>query len=141
MEKINENSTVTVHYTGKFEDGQIFDTSHTDGREPLKAQLGQGQLIKGFENGLIGLSVGDVKTVEVPFTEGYGNVIPELIQEVSKEQMPEGVDVGSFLQTNGPTGPMVVKVTEVKEDVVVIDANHPLAGKNLIFELEVLEVE
>ena len=141
MSKVNVNSTVTVHYTGKFEDGNVFDSSLVEGREPLKATLGQGQLIPGFENGLMDMEVGDKKTVVVESTQAYGQVIPELIQEVSLTQLPENVQSGNFLQTMTPNGPQVLKVLEVKEETALLDANHPLAGKNLIFELELLEVE
>jgi len=141
MAKVNSNSTVTVNYTGKLEDGSVFDSSLNEGREPLKATLGQGQLIPGFENGLIDMEVGDKRTIEIPHTEAYGGVNSELIVVVPKTQVPEGVQPGAKLQTMGPMGPQVVEVVEVREEDVVIDATHPLAGKNLIFELEVLEVE
>lgn len=141
MSKVNVNSTVTVHYTGKFEDGNVFDSSLVEGREPLKATLGQGQLIPGFENGLMDMEVGDKKTVVVESTQAYGQVIPELIQEVPLSQLPENVQSGNFLQTMTPNGPQVLKVLEVKEQTALLDANHPLAGKNLVFELELLEVE
>ena len=141
MSKVNSNSIVTVNYTGRLEDGSIFDSSLNEGREPLKATLGQGQLIPGFESGLVDMTVGDKKTIEIPHNEAYGDVNPELVIEVPKTQVPEGVQVGMQLQTFGPTGPAVVQVMEVKDEVVVIDANHPLAGKKLIFDLELLEVE
>jgi FKBP-type peptidyl-prolyl cis-trans isomerase SlpA len=141
MSKVNSNSTVTVHYTGRLEDGSVFDSSLNEGREPLKATLGQGQLIPGFESGLVDMVVGDKKTIEIPHTDAYGAVNPDLFIEVQKTQVPEGVEVGVTLQTMGPQGPALVTVTEVKDDVIVIDANHPLAGKNLIFDLEVIEVE
>jgi FKBP-type peptidyl-prolyl cis-trans isomerase 2 len=141
MSKVNSNSTVTVHYTGRLEDGSVFDSSLNEGREPLKATLGQGQLIPGFESGLVDMVVGDKKTIEIPHTDAYGDVNPDLFIEVQKTQVPEGVEAGAKLQTMGPQGPALVTVTEVKDEVVIIDANHPLAGKNLIFDLEVLEVE
>ena len=141
MSKINANSTVTVHYTGRLDDGSVFDSSLTEGREPLKATLGQGQLIPGFESSLVDMSVGDKKTIEIPHTEAYGDVSEDLFITVPKTQVPEGVQVGAMLQTMGPNGPSVVRVTEVQDEVVVIDANHPLAGKKLIFDLEVVDVE
>lgn len=141
MSKVNPNSTVTVNYTGRLEDGSIFDSSLNEGREPLKATLGQGQLIPGFESGLIDMVVGDKKTIEIPHNEAYGDISEELLVEVPKTQVPEGVEVGARLQTFGPTGPSIVQVVEIKDDVVIIDANHPLAGKKLIFDLELLEVE
>jgi FKBP-type peptidyl-prolyl cis-trans isomerase SlpA len=141
MEKVTQNSTVTVNYTGKLEDGSIFDTSLTEGREPLKAKLGEGQLIPGFESGLIDMSIGENKTIEINPTEAYGDYNNELIVEVPKNNVPENVEVGMMLQTFGPMGPSIVKVLEIKDEVVVLDANHPLAGKKLTFELEVVGVE
>lgn len=141
MNKVETNSTVTVHYTGKFEDGSIFDTSHLEGRTPLTAKLGEGALIPGFESGLIGMSVGDQKTVEIDPNMAYGEINPELIGEVTKDKVPSEVESGHMLQTMTPNGPMNVRVVEVKEDTVILDANHPLAGKKLIFDLELISVE
>ena len=141
MEKIQENSTVTVNYTGKLEDGTVFDTSLVEGREPLKAKLGEGQLIPGFEAGLIDMSIGETKTVEIESSNAYGDYNDTLVVEVAKNNVPENVEPGMMLQTFGPMGPSIVKVLEIKDEVVVIDANHPLAGKKLIFELEVVGVE
>lgn len=141
MEKIKNDSTVTVNYTGKLEDGSIFDTSLVEGREPLQAKLGQGQLIPGFENGLIDMVVGETKTIEINPSEAYGEYNESLIVEVGKDKVPENVEVGMMLQTFGPMGPSIVKVVEIKDDTILIDANHPLAGKKLIFDLEVVGVE
>ena len=141
MEKITQNSTVTVNYTGKLEDGTIFDTSLVEGREPLKAKLGEGQLIPGFESGLIDMTIGENKTIDINPTDAYGEYNNELIVEVPKNNVPENVEVGMMLQTFGPMGPSIVKVLEIKDEVVVLDANHPLAGKKLTFELEVVGVE
>lgn len=141
MEKITKNSTVTVNYTGKFEDGVVFDTSLMEGRDPLTATLGQGQLIPGFENGLLEMSVGESKTINVSSSEAYGDVNPSMFFEIEKSQLPEGVQVGTMLQNTDQNGPSVVRVAEIKEETIVLDANHPLAGKNLIFEVEVLDVQ
>ena len=124
MEKITQNSTVTVNYTGKLEDGTIFDSSLVEGREPLKAKLGEGQLIPGFESGLIDMTIGENKTVEINPTEAYGEYNDELIVEVPKNNVPENVEVGMMLQTFGPMGPSIVKVLEIKDDVVAIDAKY-----------------
>lgn len=140
MTKVKLGDTVTVNYTGKLEDGSIFDTSLTEGREPLKATLGQGQLIKGFEDGLIEMSVGEKKTIEIEPELAYGQYNPELKQQVSRNQFPENVQVGETLQGNTPNGPIVVKVSEVTDDTVTIDANHPLAGQKLFFEVELTEI-
>lgn len=141
MGKINEQSKVTVNYTGKLEDGTIFDSSLLDGRQPLEAKLGEGQLIPGFELGLVGMETGDKKTIEIDPREAYGERDENLIVDIEKTKVPENVEAGMMLQTFGPMGPSIVKVLEVKEEHVTIDANHPLAGKKLIFDLEVLNID
>lgn len=141
MSKIETNSTVTVNYTGKFEDGTVFDSSLHEGREPLTATLGQGQLIPGFESGLVDMTVGETKTIEIEPSDAYGQVNPELVQEVEKSRVPEGVAIDHMLQANTPMGLMNFRVVEVKDDTVVLDGNHPLAGKKLIFDLEVVGVQ
>jgi FKBP-type peptidyl-prolyl cis-trans isomerase 2 len=141
MGKINEQSKVTVNYTGKLEDGTIFDSSLLDGRQPLEAKLGEGQLIPGFELGLVGMETGDKKTIEIDPREAYGERDENLIVDIEKTKVPENVEAGMMLQTFGPMGPSIVKVLEVKDEHVTIDANHPLAGKKLIFDLEVLNID
>lgn len=141
MKKIEMNSTVSVNYTGKLEDGSIFDSSLGEGREPLKATLGQGSLIKGFEDGLIGMSIGDKKTIEIEAVDAYGMVRPDFIAEIPLSQVPEGTKIGDNLQGMGPQGPVNVRVVNVTETMAVIDANHPLAGKKLIFDLEVVSLD
>ena len=121
MSKVQSTSTVTVHYTGRLEDGSIFDSSLNEGREALNITLGQGSLIPGFENGLIDMEVGEKKTVEIESENAYGNIISELVHEVTKDRVPEGVEVGAVLQTVTPQGPMNFRVLEVKDDVVVLD--------------------
>lgn len=140
MKKVETTSKVKVHYTGRLEDGTIFDTSIAEGREPLEVELGLGQLIKGFEDGLINMSEGDKKTVEISVEDAYGQPKPEFINEVPKTNVPEGIQVGESLQGNGPQGPVNVQVVAVNDETVTLDANHPLAGKNLIFDLEVIEI-
>ncbi len=139
--EITKNSKVTVHYTGKLEDGTIFDSSIEAGRDPLQAKLGEGQLIPGFENGLIGMSTGDKKTITIEPQDAYGEPNDQYITEISKDMIPEGVEVGAMLQANGPNGTFNVVVKQINESTVVLDANHPLAGKKLIFDLEVVNVE
>jgi FKBP-type peptidyl-prolyl cis-trans isomerase SlpA len=141
MKKVETNSTVTVNYTGRLEDGSIFDSSVVEGREPLTATLGQGQLIKGFESGLHDMSVGDKKTVEIDAEDAYGVYNDFMVQEVKKEQMPGEVEVGMHLQADTQMGPVQFVVKDIKEDSVILDANHPLAGQKLIFDLEVLEIQ
>jgi FKBP-type peptidyl-prolyl cis-trans isomerase SlpA len=141
MKKVELNSTVTVNYTGRLENGNVFDSSLNEGREPLSATLGQGSLIPGFEKGLLGMTEGETKTITIPFSDGYGDVNPDLIAEVPKDRAPEGVTEGQMLQTMTNQGPLNVIVKEIKEESLVIDGNHPLAGKDLIFDLELISVE
>jgi FKBP-type peptidyl-prolyl cis-trans isomerase 2 len=140
MGKIDLNSSVTVNYTGKLEDGTVFDSSLTEGREPLSVTLGQGALIPGFENGLIGMGVGESKTIEINPEDAYGQINEEAFVDIPKDKVPENVEVGMMLQTFGPAGVSVVKVLEINEETIKIDANHPLAGKRLIFDVEVLSL-
>lgn len=141
MKKVQNGDTVTVNYTGRLEDGTVFDSSLNEGRTPLTAKLGEGRLIKGFENGLMEMTIGETKTVEIEPSEAYGEYNILMISEVPKSNIPPNVNVGDTLQGMGPNGPVIVKIMEVKEDTVLVDANHPLAGKKLIFDLEVVGVE
>lgn len=141
MRKIQNGDTVKVHYTGRLEDGTVFDSSMIEGRDPLTATLGQGQLISGFESGLIDMSVGDTKEVQIEPSDAYGEYLPNMEQEVPLENMPGEVSAGMQLQAQTEMGPIILTVKEVKESTVVLDANHPLAGKKLIFDLEVLEIQ
>ena len=141
MKKVQNGSKVSVNYTGKLEDGQVFDSSLLEGRTPLQFTVGEKTVISGFENGLIDMSVGDKKTVEISPEDAYGQSREEMIFEVEKDQVPEGIQVGDSLQSQGPQGPFVVKVVDIKEDKVVMDGNHPLAGKKLIFDLELVDVD
>lgn len=141
MSKVKNGDTVKVHYTGKLEDGSVFDSSVS--RDPLEVTLGQGQLIPGFENAVVGLEVGDKTTAEIPSADAYGERREDLEVTVEREQLPEDIkpEVGMQLQLNQPDGqPVPVQVTKVEEDNIVIDANHPLAGKNLSFDIEVVEI-
>jgi FKBP-type peptidyl-prolyl cis-trans isomerase 2 len=135
---IKEGSKVKVHYTGRFEDNSVFDTSVET--SPLEFVVGEGRLIPGFENGVIGLNEGETKTIELSPEEAYGDVREELFSEVPKENLPEGVEVGQMLQAMTEMGPINVTVTQINETTAIVDANHPLAGKKLIFDLEVVEV-
>jgi FKBP-type peptidyl-prolyl cis-trans isomerase SlpA len=140
MKKIKDGDTVSVHYTGRLENGEVFDSSKVEGREPLKVTLGQGQLIKGFETALMEMAIGDTKTTEIESPDAYGEYMEEMIQEVPKTQMPGEVEVGMQLQAQTQMGPVQFIVKEVKDESVVLDANHPLAGQKLIFDLEIVEI-
>ncbi len=142
MSQVKQNDTVRVHYTGKLPDGQIFDSSLE--REPIEFTMGQGQLIPGFEKGLLDMKVNEKKTIEIPSEEAYGAPREELIQEVDKNQLPDEIkpEPGMGLVSKSPDGrEMNLVVKEVKEDTIVVDGNHPLAGKDLVFDLEVVEIK
>lgn len=140
MEKIKNGDTVSVNYTGKLEDGTVFDSSLLEGRTPLTVTIGQGQLIKGFESALIDMIKGEKKTVEIEHTDAYGPSNPQMIVEIPKTNVPPDVQVGQMLQGNSPQGPVNVKVVGINEETVTLDGNHPLAGQKLIFDIEVVEV-
>lgn len=142
MSQVKQNDTVRVHYTGKLTDGQVFDSSLE--REPIEFTMGQGQLIPGFEKGLLDMKVNEKKTINIPSEEAYGAPREELIQEVDKSQLPEEIkpEPGMGLVSKSPDGrEMNLVVREVKEDTIVVDGNHPLAGKDLVFDLEVVEIK
>jgi FKBP-type peptidyl-prolyl cis-trans isomerase 2 len=142
MNQVKENNTVKVNYTGKLSDGQVFDSS--EGKEPIEFTLGQGQLIPGFEKGLIDMKLNEKKTITVAKEEAYGDVNKDLIQEVKKTELPQDMtpEVGMGLVSKSPDGQeMNLMVVEVKEESIVIDGNHPLAGKELVFDLEVIEIK
>ena len=136
---IENGNVVSVHYTGKYTDGETFDTSV--GKNPLEFQVGEGKLIEGFEKAVLGKSAGDKVTINIPAVEAYGEIREDLIIKVAKEYMPGEVEVGMTLEAESPNGQSVpVTVKEVNEDHVIIDSNHFLAGKDLVFEIEIVEV-
>jgi len=141
MEKAKVGDTVRVEYTGKFEDGQVFDSNK--GREPLEFTLGEGKIIPGFEKAVVGMEVGEEKTVKIPPEEGYGEYIEGLVADVEREKFPEDLklEVGRQLvipQKNG--NQLIVTITKVTDSKVTLDANHPLAGKTLIFDIKLKEI-
>jgi len=142
MIQVKENNTVKVHYIGKLSDGQVFDSS--EGKEPLEFTLGQGRLIPGFEKGLMDMKLNEKKTITVSKEEAYGEPQEGLIQEVQKSQLPPDMtpEVGMGLISKSEDGQeMNLVIVEVKEETIIIDGNHPLAGKDLIFDLEVVEIK
>ena len=141
MQKPQAGDTVRVHYTGTLEDGTQFDSSR--GAEPLEFAMGQGQLIAGFENAVADLAVGDSCTVTLQPEEGYGEVNEAMVQDVPREMMPEGVEleVGMVLQGSADDGRVDnFTVVSFTDDHVKLDANHPLAGKVLTFEIELVAI-
>ena len=142
MSQVKENDTVKVHYTGKLSNGQVFDSSLE--REPLEVTLGQGMLIPGFEKGIMTMELNEKKTINIPVAEAYGDVQQELLYEVKKEQLPQDMapEVGMGLASKGEDGREVqFRIAEVKENHIVVDANHPLAGHDLTFDLELIEIK
>jgi len=142
MSQVKENNTVKVHYTGKLSDGQVFDSS--EGKDPLEFTLGQGRLIPGFEKGLMDMKLNEKKTVTIAKEEAYGEVNQDLIQEVQKSELPQEItpEVGMGLVSKSSDGQeMNLQVIEVRDESIVLDGNHPLAGKDLTFDLEVVEIK
>lgn len=141
MPKPQTGDTVRVHYTGKLEDGSQFDSSRDS--EPLEFAMGQGQLIRGFENAVAGLTVGESCTVTLSPDEAYGDVNPAMIQDVPRHLMPDDMKLqeGMVLQGRADDGRVDnFTVVSFTEEVVKLDANHPLAGKALTFEIELMEI-
>lgn len=141
MSKVKSGDRIKVHYTGKMEDGTVFDSSK--GRQPLEFNVGLGQVIPGFEKGVMGMEVGDSKTVVIPPEQGYGKVREDLIADVNKGDFPENItpEIGKKLQIEQDDGSKLhVTITRVGEEKVTLDANHPLAGKTLTFDIELLEI-
>ena len=141
MTQAKHGDTVRIHYTGRLTDGTQFDSS--DGREPLEFQLGSGQIIQGLDEQVQGMNVGDKQTVTISADGAYGPHRPEGVQSVPRTQIPEGVDtsVGARLQATGSDGrAMTLTVVDTSDDAITVDANHPLAGKDLVFDVELVEV-
>ncbi len=136
-----QGDTVKIHYTGKFDSGEVFDSS--EGREPLEFTIGAGQVIPGFEQGVIGMDVNDEKTIHILAKDAYGERNETLIQDVPREMFAKDMElkVGQGLRVKTKDGQsMVVIVKELKNEVVVLDANHPLAGNDLNFDIKLMEI-
>ncbi|MEX0593693.1 MAG: peptidylprolyl isomerase [Balneolaceae bacterium] len=141
MSKVKDGDTVKVHYTGTLNDGSVFDTSEE--REPLEFKLGEGQLIPGFEKAVTGMEKGDSVEVTIPTDEAYGEAREDLVISVAKSDMPSDIEpeIGMQLQVNQPDGqPIPVRITAVEEENVQLDANHPLAGEDLTFKIDLIEI-
>lgn len=141
MSIAKNGQSVKVHYTGKLEDGSVFDSSQ--GREPLAFKIGEGQMIPGFEKAVMGMAVGEVREANISCQEAYGERSDDLIVEVPKEQVPNDIqpEVGMQLAINDGNRSRPVVVTAVEPEKIILDANHPLAGKDLTFKIELVEVE
>lgn len=142
MQQAKSGDKVKVHYHGTLRNGETFDSSN--GREPLEFTVGSGQVIKGFDEGVKGMQVGEKKKVEINAEDAYGEKDERNVIEFPKDQFPEDMkpEVGMQLMlSNGQGQNFNVTVVEVKDDTVVLDANHPLAGQDLIFDIELVEIE
>lgn len=137
---IADGKKVRIHYAGTLSDGEKFDSS--EGRDPLEFETGSGMVIPGFDSAVRDMEVGGKKTVTLPAAEAYGEIREEMIGDIPKDRFPKEMEleVGMPLQMTGPQGPVPVVVKEVKEEAITIDANHPLAGKDLTFALELVEI-
>jgi FKBP-type peptidyl-prolyl cis-trans isomerase 2 len=141
MQQVKKGDKIKVHYHGKLTNGETFDKS--EGRPPLEFEVGSGSVIKGFDDGVTGMAVGDKKTISIPFNEAYGPRNPEMLIEVPKTSFPDDMElqIGMPLVMNDDQGNRYqVVVQQIKEDGVILDANHPLAGQDLIFDLELVEI-
>jgi FKBP-type peptidyl-prolyl cis-trans isomerase 2 len=137
--KLNDN--IKVHYTGKVESGDVFDSSLE--RDPLTFKVGEGTLLKGFEDAVIGMVIDDKKEIKIPSGEGYGTVREDLIAKVDRKNLSPDVEpvVGMELMSKYPDGTdVIVRIVEVSTDVVTVDANHPLAGRDLTFEITLVSI-
>ena len=139
MAKATSGDTVRIHYTGTLQDGTQFDSSV--GREPLEFSLGAGQVVPGFDKAVDGMETGQTQTVTIPAAEAYGEVRDEMIIQVPSEQLPDGVSVGDRLAVGlSSGGQMPVTVTAIEGEGATLDANHELAGKDLTFEITLVEI-
>ncbi|MFC2969292.1 FKBP-type peptidyl-prolyl cis-trans isomerase [Acidimangrovimonas pyrenivorans] len=141
MTQVKPGDTVRIHYTGTLADGTVFDSS--EGRDPLEFTVGAGQIIPGLDRALPGMTAGEEKTVTVAAAEAYGEADPNARQAVPRSQVPENLplDLGTVLELTTPEGQkMPVTVVEVTEEAVVLDANHPLAGRDLTFAFALVEI-
>ena len=141
MTQAKNGDTVKIHYTGKLQDGTVFDSSSD--REPLKFSIGSGQVIPGFEEAVTGMTVGEKKTALIPCDKAYGERNPSMVMIVDRKHVPADIDpdVGLRLQVGSPSGELIaVTVIEVSDTNITLDANPPLAGEDLTFELELVEI-
>ncbi len=141
MSTVKVGDAVKVHYTGKFDDGQVFDSS--DGGDPLGFTVGAGQVIPGFDAALVGMQIGETKNVVIPADQAYGERIEEYVQTIDRQQFNlSGVEpeLGMAIEMQTPQGSIPLVITELTEASVTLDANHPLAGEELHFDLTLVEI-
>lgn len=149
MAQAKSGDTVKVHYTGRLEDGTVFDSSECADDDcgcetgPLEFKLGEGQVIPGFERAVEGMSIGETKTVNIPVADAYGDRQDELVAQVPRSDLPPGMnpEVGQQLEVTQEDGSSFpVLVIDVADDSITLDANHPLAGKDLTFDLKLVAI-
>lgn len=141
MSKAETGNSVAVHYTGKLEDGTVFDSS--ENREPLAFKIGEGQMIKGFEEAVLGMEVGQKTTVSLEPEDAYGDRSQDRILKVPKKDVPSDIptDIGTQLSINQENGQQVPAIImDADADSITLDANHPLAGKTLVFDIEIVSI-
>jgi peptidylprolyl isomerase len=141
MSQAKPGDTVKIHYTGTLDDGTQFDSS--SGRDPLEFEIGSGQVIPGFDKAVEGMSVGESKSVRIEPADAYGRHHDQLVQTVARDALPENIapEIGMRLQSQNPDGQVIeLTVTEVTDDTITVDANHPLAGQALNFEVELTAI-
>ena len=141
MQQVKAGDTVKVHYHGRLTDGTTFDSS--EGRAPLEFEVGSGMVIKGFDDGLLGMEVGEKKTVQIPVEDAYGPKDPSMVMDFPIDRFPPDMkpEAGMRLtMTNGSGQHIPVVIVDVKDDSVILDANHQLAGEDLVFDLELVEI-
>lgn len=141
MQAVKNGDTVKVHYQGRLTDGTMFDSS--EGRAPLEFKVGAHMVIKGFENGVLDMKPGEKKTIHIPVDQAYGPKNDEMIMEFPKANIPPDLnpEVGMELQMSNPEGQVFqVRVAAVNSEFITLDANHPLAGQDLVFDLELVEI-
>ncbi len=138
MSKATQGNTVRVHYKGTLDDGTVFDSS--EGIDPIEFTLGEGIVIPGFEDAVVGMHPGETKTIKIPSDEAYGGHREDLVVKVPKAALPEGVSVGTRLEAGDPGATFEVTVVEIGDETATLDANHPLAGQDLTFDLTLVEI-
>jgi FKBP-type peptidyl-prolyl cis-trans isomerase 2 len=141
MTQVKSGDKVKVHYHGKLTNGETFDSS--EGRAPLEFEVGSGMVIKGFDDGVTGMSVGEKKTINIPADEAYGPRNTDMVIEMPKDRFPPDMELEigmPLMMSDGSGQNFQVVVAEIKPESVTLDANHPLAGKDLIFDLELVEI-
>jgi peptidylprolyl isomerase len=137
---IEAGKTVKVHYKGTLNDGSVFDSS--EGRDPIEFEMGAGNVIPGFETAVGGMEIEETKSVTIPSAEAYGDVNDDMVGMVPRNSLPDDIEpeVGMVLSMQSPDGEMPVRIVEMDEENLTLDANHPLAGQDLTFELTLVEV-